>query len=140
MTSADPTAETTAAPADGMDEFLTNEEFVRLWMMGLGSDKTLGRPSNWNGVADGWRSFSYKFQNWLSGLPGDVEALLNEAAKAEQPLVYATFDSRQKVMASGIMRALKALVDGKAIDIIMCVNEKLVLKLGGSSTVSTSRS
>ena len=39
MTSAEPTAETTAAPADGMDEFLTNEEFVRLWMMGLGSEK-----------------------------------------------------------------------------------------------------
>ena len=57
-------------------------------------------------------------------MPGDVDALMEEAAKSEQPLLYATFHDRQKVMASGIMRALKALVDGKALDIIAVANEK----------------
>ena len=128
MTLAGATAGTTAAPADGMDELLTDEEFVRLCMthlQGHGSDKPQGRPNNWNGVADGWISFAYEFQNWLSGMPGDVNALLNEASKAEQPLVYATFNGRRKVMASEIMRSLKALVDDKALDIINTLNEKL---------------
>ena len=109
------TAGMTAAPADGMEfiltPLLTDEEFGRLWMKGLGSEKGRRRTSDWDDVADDWRSFSYKFQKWLSGMPGDVDSLMNETAIAKHPLVYATFSARQRVMASGIMRALKALMD-----------------------------
>ena len=110
MTSAEATAETTAAPADGMDELLTDEEFVRLCMthlQGHGSEKPQGRPNNWNGVADGWTSFAYEFQNWLSGMPGDVNALLNEASKAEQPHHWCT---------------LHSMVDGKLWRARLCVH------------------
>ena len=91
---------------------------------GLSSERTLGKPSNWKGDEAGWNQFSEKFVNWIGGLPGDVELLLEGAAKEPQMVSLAKLSPRQRVMANGIMRALKALIEGKAMDIVNCVAER----------------
>ena len=37
------------APDMEDDSFLTNEQFTKLWVMGLSSERTLGKPNNWDG-------------------------------------------------------------------------------------------
>ena len=52
---------------------MTDEEFQKLWMMGMSSERTLGRPKEWDGKDPGFDDFVFKFANWLSGMPGDVD-------------------------------------------------------------------
>ena len=41
--------------------------------LGVGSDRSLGRPNEWNGESNGFDDFALMFAKWLSGLPGDAE-------------------------------------------------------------------
>ena len=54
-------------------------------MMGMSSERTLGRPKEWDGKEHGFDDFSFKFTNWLSGMPGDVEELLENAVIHSTP-------------------------------------------------------
>ena len=65
---------------------ISDEEFQRLWMMGMSSERTLGRPEEWDGKEPGFDEFSFKFANWLSGMPGDVEELLDNAVIHSTPV------------------------------------------------------
>ena len=70
----------------------TEEEFSRLWMMGMSSDRTLGRPRERNGKEEGFDTFAFKFTNWLSGLPGNAEELLDIAAIETMPILMERLD------------------------------------------------
>ena len=93
-----------------------------MWTLGVGSDRSLGRPKEWNGEPSGFDDFVFKFSNWLSGLPGDVESFLEESVTMAQPIQWAT---REKVVARGVATALQALIGGKALSCIRHHPEKL---------------
>ena len=89
---------------------ITDEEFQRLWMMGMSSERTLGRPKEWDGKEPGFDDFSFKFTNWLSGMPGDVEELLDNAVIHSTPVALTGMSARQKIMAQGVNQALRSLI------------------------------
>ena len=105
-------------------EDLTEEEFSKLWMMGMSSERTLGRPREWNGKEEGFGTFAFKFANWLSGMPGNAEQLLDKAAIESEPILMERLDFKKRVMAKGVNQALRGLVEGKALDIAKSVEEK----------------
>ena len=78
-----------------------------MWTLEVGSDRGLGRPDEWND------NFSFKFSNWLSALPGDAERFLEESVKTAHPIVWATLATREKIVATGVSTALRAVVGGK---------------------------
>ena len=63
---------------------LSLAELTQVWTLGVGSDRSLGRPK-WNGEPSGFDDFVSKFSNWLSGLPGDAERFLEESVTMAQP-------------------------------------------------------
>ena len=89
-------------------------ELTQVWTLGVGSDRSLGRPKEWNGEPSGFDDFAFKFSNWLSGLPGDAERFLEESVTMAQPIQWATLTPREKVVARGVATSLRALVGGKA--------------------------
>ena len=104
---------------------ISDEEFQKLWMMGMTSERTLGRPKEWDGKEPGFDEFSFKFTNWLSGMPGDVEALLENAVIHSTPVTMAGMNPRQKIIARGVNQALRSLIaDSKALNIVKQVQEK----------------
>lgn len=105
-------------------EDLTEEEFSKLWMMGMSSERTLGRPREWNGKEEGFDTFAFKFANWLSGMPGNAEELLDKAAMETEPIQIERLDFKKRVMAKGVNQALRGLVEGKALDIVKSVEER----------------
>ena len=78
----------------------------------------------WNRESNGFDYFAIKFANWLSGLPGDAERLLEESVHLGRPIVLATLEPREKVVARGEATALRALVGGKALRCIRHHPEK----------------
>lgn len=102
-----------------------DEEFRRLWLMGISAERTLGKPKEWDGKDAGFDTFAFKFENWLSGLPGNVIALLDEASLTTKPIEWSVLSARQCVMAAGVSQALKSLVDGRALDICRQVEPKM---------------
>ena len=44
-------------------------------LLGVESDRSLGRPKEWNEESHSFDDFAFKFVNWLSGLPGDAESV-----------------------------------------------------------------
>ena len=46
---------------------LSPAELTQLWTLGVGSDRSLGRPKEWNGEPSGFDDFASKFSDWLSG-------------------------------------------------------------------------
>ena len=66
-------------------------ELTQVWTLGVGSDRSLGRPKEWNGEPSGFDDFAFKFSNWLSGLPGDAERFLEESVTMAQPIPGFTF-------------------------------------------------
>ena len=103
---------------------LDDEEFVRLWMMGMNAERAVGRPKDWDGKESGFDSFVFKFANWLSCLPGDVEHLLDYASTHSEDIAWESVGRRHKVVAQGVAQALKSVVDGKALDIVQSVPDK----------------
>ena len=99
---------------------MSETELDRLWMLGLSSDRSLGRPKEWNGKEEptSFDNFAHKFANWLSSLPGEPEALLDEAATRKAPMVLANLDAKKQIMARGAHQALRSLVDSKALAIV----------------------
>ena len=89
-----------------------------MWTLGVGSDRSLVRPKEWNGETSGSDDFAFKFSNWLSGLPGDAESLLGESVTMAQPIQWATLSAREKVVARGVATALWGLIGGKALSCI----------------------
>ena len=100
-------------------------ELTQVWTLGVGSDRSLGRPKEWNGEPSGFGDFAFKFSNWLSGLPGDAERFLEESVTMAQPIQWATLTPREKVVARGVATALRALIGGKALSCIRQHPEKL---------------
>ena len=90
-------------------------ELTQVWPVGVGSDRSLGRPMEWTGEPSGFDDFAFKFSNWLSGLPGDAESFLEESVTMAQPIQWATLTARETVVASGVGTALRALTGGKAL-------------------------
>ena len=60
-------------------------ELTLVWTLGVGSDRSLGRPEEWNGEPSGFDDFAFKFSTWLSGLPGNAERFLEESVTMAQP-------------------------------------------------------
>ena len=100
------------------EQELSLAELTKNWTLGVGSDRSLGRPKAWNGEPNGCDEFAFKFSNWLSALPGDAERLLEESAQMGRPIVLATLEPREKVVARGAATAVRALVGGKALSCI----------------------
>ena len=93
---------------------------------GVGSDRSLGRPKEWNGEPSGFDDFAFMFSNWLSGLPGDAERFLEESVTMAKPIQWETLTPREKVVARGVVTALRALmIGGKAPSCIRHHPEKL---------------
>ena len=75
---------------------LSLAELTQVWTLGVGSDRSLGRPKEWNGEPSSFDDFAFKFSNWLSGLPGDAERFLQESVTMAQPIQWATLTPRVK--------------------------------------------
>ena len=112
------------AAAMPISDILDDEEFVRMWVMGMNAERAVGRPKDWDGKESGFDTFVFKFANWLAGLPGNTEELLDYASKHDQEIAWPSVGRRQKVVAQGVAQALKSMVDGKALDIVKSVPEK----------------
>ena len=87
-----------------------------MWTLGVGSDRSLGRPKE-NGEPSGFDDFAFKFSNWLSGLPGDAERFLEESVTMAQPSVDNAYTTREG-RGQGVATALRALIGGKALSCI----------------------
>ena len=81
-------------------------------MMGMSSERTLGRPKEWDGKEPGFDDFVFTFANWLSGMPGDVEDLLDNSVVHSTPVLMSGMSVRQKIMARGVNQALRSLIAG----------------------------
>jgi hypothetical protein len=92
-----------AAAAHG----LTDEEFARLWSMGVSSARALGRPREWDGGEQTFDDFACKFSNLLGGLPGECDMLLEHSAAHAAPISITTMALDQQVMARGVATCLK---------------------------------
>ena len=110
--------------ADNLSGDISDDEFARLWTLGVGSDRTLGRPSSWNGDEKIYDEFSFRFLNWLGGLPGDAGYYLEHAGKSTTAIAFATLQPREKMMARGISTAICALTGGKALNIVWNIAER----------------
>ena len=55
------------------EETREGEEFLRIWTLGIGSDRSLERPKEWHGHSSGFDDFAFTFENWFSGLPGEAD-------------------------------------------------------------------
>ena len=97
---------------------LSLAELTQVWTLGVGSDRSLGRPKEWNGEPNSFDDFAFKFSNWLSGLPGDAERFLEESVTMAQSIQWATLTPREKVVARRVATALRALIGGKALSCI----------------------
>ena len=116
--------ETDAAEAALVPE-LALAELTQVWTLGVGSDRSLGRPKEWNGEPSSFDDFAFKVSNWLSGLPGDAERFLEESVTMAQPIQWATLTPRENVVARGVATALRALIGGKALSCTRHHPEKL---------------
>ena len=67
---------------------LTLGKLTHVWALGVGSDRSLGRPKEWNGESSVFDNFAFKFSIWLSGLPGDAERFQEESASMGQPIMW----------------------------------------------------
>ena len=68
---------------------LSLADLTHIWTLGVGSDRSLIRPKEWNGESHGFDDFAFKFVSWLSGLPGDAERLLEESSHMGRQIVFA---------------------------------------------------
>ena len=82
-------------------------ELTQVWTLGVGSDRSLGRPKEWKGEPSGSR-------------------FLEESVTMAQPIQWATLTPREKVVARGVATALRALIGGKALSCIRHHPEKLI--------------
>ena len=117
------------------------DEFAKLWSMGVSGERSLGRPCEWDGGETGFDDFSYKFANWLGGLPGQCDVLLDHAAAHARPITQTTTDLDQQTMARGVATSLKSLVGGTALDIVKAsvgVSWDIVGQTGGEKLQSAS--
>ena len=73
-------------------------ELTYVWTPGVGSERSPGRPKEWNGESSGFADFAFKLSNWLSGLP----RLLEESANMGQPILWETLAAQEKVVARGV--------------------------------------
>ena len=80
---------------------LTLRELTHVWTLGVGSDRSLGRPKERNGEPEGFDDFAFKFANWLSGFPGDAEWFLEESANMGQLIVWGSLEPRGKSLVGG---------------------------------------
>ena len=66
-------------------------------MQGLTDKDNIGRPRVWDGKDDGFPTFAFKFQNWMSGFPGEVNVLLDRSLVVKA-VVYEEMVPRIKIM------------------------------------------
>ena len=100
------------------EQGLALADVTRTWTLGVGPDRSLVRPKEWNGESSGLDDFALEFANWLSRLPGEAEGLLEDSVQMGRPIVWATLEPREKVVARGVATALRAAVGGKALSCI----------------------
>ena len=75
-------------------------------MMGVSSERTLGRPKEWDSKEDGYDLFAFRFATWLSGMPGEADALLEAATYEADQINPARLSARKRVIAMGVNQAL----------------------------------
>ena len=98
-------------------------ELTQVWTLGVGSDRSLGRPKEWNGEPSGFDDFAFKFSNWLSGLPGDVESFLEFSGGVSD---HGSADSVGNTYSTREDRGQRrAVIGGKALSCIRHHPEKL---------------
>jgi len=102
----------------GATDLMSDEEFAKLWLMGLSGERSLGRPKDWDGNHRGFDEFVFKFATWLGSLPGDAEELLTLSQDRVTTITMATLTERQRVVAKAVSLALKTTTGGKALNIV----------------------
>ena len=102
----------------GATDLMSDEEFAKLWLMGLSGERSLGRPKDWDGNDKGFDEFVFKFATWLGSLPGDAEELLTLSQDRVTTITMATLTERQRVVAKAVSLALKTMTGGKALNIV----------------------
>ena len=80
---------------------VTLGELTQVWTLECGSDRSLGRPKEWNGESSGFDDFAFKFSNWLSGL--GFREMLTDFWRSLH--TWATLAAREKVVARGVATA-----------------------------------
>ena len=58
----------------GLRKTRESEEFLSIWTMGIGSDRSLGRRKECNGRSSGFDDFAFKLECWSSGLLEEADA------------------------------------------------------------------
>ena len=102
---------------------LTLRELTKVWTLGVGSDRSLERPKEWNG--DPVVSTTLHSSSRIGCLGfRDAERFLDVSANVGQPIIWATLAAREKVVARGVATALRALAGGKALSCIRHHPEK----------------
>ena len=81
---------------------VTDDEFAKLWTVGIGSERTLGRTGILTGDEKTFDEFASRFVSWLGGLPVDVGRYLVFAARAAVPVSWPTLQPRGNVMAGWV--------------------------------------
>ena len=57
------------------EQELSLADLTYIWTPGHASDRSMGRPKEWNGESKGFDDIASTFANCLSGLPGNAERL-----------------------------------------------------------------
>ena len=55
-----------------------------MWMMGMNTDRVVGRPKEWDGKENGFDTFAFNFSNWLAALPSNTKGLLELASTSRR--------------------------------------------------------
>ena len=64
MAGENPIADGGTIPQESADEIdMTDAEFSRIWTLGIGGDRSLGKPKEWNGDPEGFDDFVFKYSN-----------------------------------------------------------------------------
>ena len=88
-------SEASAMTSNTDQEILDDDDFVRMWMMGMNSDRAVGRPKDWDGKEIKFDYFAFKFANWLAALPGSIEDVLEFASTHGEEIEWASVGKRQ---------------------------------------------
>ncbi len=91
---------------------LTTEELERVRSMGVSSDGVLGGPREWDGKENGFDEFCCNYSNWLGGLRGSGNALLDHAVRHGSGISATTMTPEQMVIAPCLAISLKSMVSG----------------------------
>ena len=111
-----PTAAETAATAA-----TAHAQINTAWSSGMIDTKTLGRPERFSGKNEEWSSWAFIFKAWVGCLPGDADALMDEAQNRDHEVKMEVLRPQQQSVSKGLYYSLTLLTRGKAFNILRSV-------------------